>query len=48
MEPIDEAVWWMTDEEYAIWLKYQVRLVGYKDGVLWDTNLNINQYFTEL
>lgn len=21
MEPIDEAVWWMTDEEYAIWLE---------------------------
>ena len=23
MEPIDEAVWSMTDEEYAIWLENQ-------------------------
>ena len=20
-EPIDESVWWMTDEEYAVWLE---------------------------
>ena len=24
MEPIDEAVWSMTDEEYAIWLESQL------------------------
>ena len=24
MEPIDEAVWSMTDEEYAIWLDSQL------------------------